>query len=370
MLRRSITYFEGTLLPSQIEYLKKFRQRVQTEEGPDPVSFPPTHTLELTREGQTVTVVKPHRGREPLPPWLRLKLPQGPGYKNYIRLKNQMREKKLATVCEEAKCPNIGECWGGDGDSEVATATIMLMGDECTRGCRFCSVKTRKQPKPLDPDEPRNVALALRDIGVDYIVMTMVDRDDISDGGAHHVAQTIQEVQKANPNLLIECLVGDFRGRAECIDVVARSGLNVYAHNIECVERITPWVRDRRATYRQSLEALRYAKVSKETLYTKSSLMLGLGEKEAEIRQALIDLRDAGVDFVTLGQYLQPSSTRMKVERYVHPDEFENWKVEGEKLGFRYIASGPMVRSSYRAGEFFISNVLKLDKKAAEKHSI
>eukprot|EP00760_Papus_ankaliazontas_P033665 PhM_4_TR657/c0_g1_i1/m.74500/K03644/lipA; lipoyl synthase len=338
---------------NKVEFLRKFREKISTEEGPKDAA-------DSLTKGLPCAVPRVNRGKEPLPLWLKLKIPRGTTYPNYLRLKNNMKQKGLATVCQEAKCPNIGECWGG-GEGEAATATIMLMGDECTRACRFCSVKTRRQPKPLDADEPRKVAEALAEVGVDYIVMTMVDRDDLTDGGAHHVAETIRGLKARNPSLLVECLVGDFRGKSENVDVVATAGLDVYAHNIECVERVTPWVRDRRAGYRQSLETLRHVK-EKHGIYTKSSIMLGLGEKPEEIRQTMQDLRDVGVDFVTLGQYLQPDRTRMKVVRYAHPDEFNMWRTEGEAMGFRYVASGPMVRSSYRAGEFFIKNVLRKDK--------
>jgi lipoic acid synthetase len=275
-----------------------------------------------------------------------------------------MRSKKLSTVCEEAKCPNIGECWGG-GDGEAATATIMLMGSHCTRGCRFCSVMTSRTPPPLDVEEPTKTAAAVAEMGVDYIVMTMVDRDDLPDGGAAHVKQCIEAVKEKSPQLLLEALVGDWHGDLELVKLIANSGLNVYAHNIECVERITPNVRDRRATYRQSLATLEHALKSNTSLVTKSSIMLGLGEQEAEVRQALRDLRTAGVQAVTLGQYLQPSRTRLKVSRYAHPSEFARWEEEAMGMGFLYCASGPMVRSSYRAGEYYLKNIVDNKNKMA-----
>lgn len=317
------------------------------------------------------------RGQEPLPKWLRLTKPQGLSQSRFNTLKKSMREKKLATVCEEARCPNIGECWGGTGKDEneihMPTATIMIMGDTCTRACRFCSVKTAKVPAPLDPLEPQKTAKAVGEMGVGYIVITMVDRDDLPDGGADHVAQTIREVKTKTP-VLLECLVGDFTGKYECVEKIANSGLDVYAHNIECVERCTPRVRDRRAGYRQSLTVLEYAKKATfgnpkindgKGILTKTSIMLGFDETEEEIRQALRDCRTAGIDAVTLGQYLQPSRTRMKVGRYVHPKEFEMWKTEADAMGFLYCASGPMVRSSYRAGEYYMSSLLKRQKSAA-----
>lgn len=308
------------------------------------------------------------RGRDPLPPWLKLKLPKGATHQpRYNQIRRTMREKGLATVCEEAKCPNIGECWGGgtneDGEDGAATATIMLMGAHCTRGCRFCSVLTSRTPPPLDPLEPEKTADAVNAMGVDYIVLTMVDRDDLPDAGANHVARCITEIKAKTPELLMEALVGDFNGRFELVETVANSGLNVYAHNIECVERITPNVRDRRATYKQSMKVLEHASTLKGhggiPLITKSSIMLGLGETEAEIRQTMRDLRNVGVSAVTLGQYLQPSRTRLKVSRYAHPTEFEMWEKEAKEMGFVYCASGPMVRSSYRAGEYYLRNVIK-----------
>ncbi|KPI90057.1 putative lipoic acid synthetase mitochondrial precursor [Leptomonas seymouri] len=301
------------------------------------------------------------RGEEPLPPWLKLKVPKGMNHRpRFNRIRRSMREKKLSTVCEEAKCPNIGECWGGDEDEGTATATIMVMGSHCTRGCRFCSVLTSRRPPPLDPEEPEKVAAAVREMGVDYIVMTMVDRDDLSDGGASHVDRCVRTIKEKNPSLMLEALVGDFHGDLSLVERVASSPLSVYAHNIECVERITPRVRDRRASYKQSLQSLEHVtKFTKGQLLTKSSIMLGLGEEEAEVRQTLRDLRTAGVSALTLGQYLQPSRTRLKVARYAHPKEFEMWEKEALGMGFLYCASGPMVRSSYRAGEYYIKNILK-----------
>lgn len=310
------------------------------------------------------------RGSEPLPKWLKLKVPKGaPQQGKYNRILKSMKEKKLSTVCQEAKCPNIGECWGG-GDGGTATATIMLMGSHCTRGCRFCAVMTSRTPPPLDTEEPTKTAIAVNEMGVEYIVLTMVDRDDLPDGGAQHVAKCITEIKAKTPTILLEALVGDFHGDRNLVEMVASSPLNVYAHNIECVERVTPNVRDRRAAYRQSLGVLEHAaKFAGNRLITKSSIMLGLGEEEQEIRQTLRDLRTAGVSAVTLGQYLQPSKTRLKVSRYAHPDEFAMWEREAMQMGFAYCASGPMVRSSYRAGEYYLTEYLRkrdADKSAGE----
>ncbi|XP_066583642.1 lipoyl synthase 1, mitochondrial isoform X2 [Prorops nasuta] len=297
---------------------------------------------------------KGENARLRLPPWLKTEIPIG---KSYSRIKSQLRTLKLSTVCEEARCPNIGECWGG-GDHGTATATIMLMGDTCTRGCRFCSVKTARAPPPLDPEEPVNTAIAVTEWGLDYIVLTSVDRDDLTDGGASHIATTVNELKKRS-NILIECLVPDFRGNTDCVRKIVESKLDVYAHNIETVERLTPFVRDRRAQYRQSLSVLEAAKKFNADLITKSSIMLGLGETDEEIEQAMKDLRNAGVDALTLGQYMQPTKRHLKVIEYITPGKFDYWKKVGEQQGFLYTASGPLVRSSYKAGEFFLTNVLK-----------
>lgn len=277
--------------------------------------------------------------------------------KNYTKLKNTLRELNLHTVCEEARCPNIGDCWGG-GEHQTATATIMLMGDECTRGCRFCSVKTSRSPKSLDEMEPEKTSEAISRWGLDYVVLTSVDRDDLIDGGSAHFAKTVQLLKQKSPKILVECLTGDFQGDMTCVDRVANSGLDVYAHNVETVEALTPYVRDRRAKYRQSLKVLESAKKAKPGLLTKTSVMLGLGETDEEILQTMKDLRAINVDFLTLGQYMRPTKRHMKVHEYVTPEKFDYWAKVGEELGFKYTASGPLVRSSYKAGEFFITNYL------------
>jgi lipoic acid synthetase len=257
-------------------------------------------------------------------------------------------------VCEEAKCPNIGECWGG------GTATIMVMGDTCTRGCRFCNVKTAKFPGALDPEEPANVARSLKDMDLNYVVITTVDRDDLPDQGAQHFANIIRAVKEANPKLRLETLAGDFQGSETHLKTLLDSdGISVFAHNIETVERMTSQVRDRRATYRQSLTVLANAKKIKPGIVTKTSIMLGLGEARSEVIQAMKDCLEAGVEIFTLGQYLQPSSWHLPVIDYVTPEQFKEYERIGLELGFKYVASGPLVRSSYRAGEFFIEAFLK-----------
>ncbi|XP_044758760.1 lipoyl synthase, mitochondrial [Coccinella septempunctata] len=290
-----------------------------------------------------------------LPPWLKTKIPTG---KNFSKLKEQLRDLNLHTVCEEARCPNIGECWGG-GEHKTTTATIMLLGDTCTRGCRFCSVKTSRAPPAPDPNEPINTATAIASWGLDYIVLTSVDRDDLQDGGSNHFAETVREIKKRNKAILIECLVPDFRGDLDCVKTIVESQLDVYAHNIETVERLTPFVRDRRAKYRQSLSTLKAAKSFNSELITKSSIMLGLGESDKEVEQTLVDLKEAQVDCVTLGQYMQPTKRHLKVVEYVTPEKYKQWEELGSEMGFLYVASGPLVRSSYKAGEFFISSILK-----------
>lgn len=290
-----------------------------------------------------------------LPPWLKREIPVG---KNFSRLKSDLRGLKLATVCEEARCPNIGECWGGE--EGTATATIMLMGDTCTRGCRFCSVKTARAPPPLDPMEPENTAHAIVEWGLDYVVLTSVDRDDLEDAGANHIGQTISKIKETKPSLKVECLSPDFGGNLSLVDkVTVNTGLDVFAHNIETVERLTPGVRDPRAKYRQTLAVLEHAKASRSDLVTKTSIMMGLGETEEEVLTTMTELREVGVDCLTLGQYMQPTKRHLKVKEYVTPATFDHWKQVGDEMGFLYTASGPLVRSSYKAGEFFIKNIVE-----------
>uniref|UniRef100_A0A1B6CVV3 Lipoyl synthase, mitochondrial n=1 Tax=Clastoptera arizonana TaxID=38151 RepID=A0A1B6CVV3_9HEMI len=297
-----------------------------------------------------------------LPPWLKKEIPIG---SNFSRLKSELRSLNLHTVCEEARCPNIGECWGG-GTHGTATATIMLLGDTCTRGCRFCSVKTSRAPPPPDIKEPFNTASAIATWGLDYVVLTSVDRDDLPDGGSNHFAETVREIKRQNSNILVECLVPDFRGDVTCVRTIVESGLDVFAHNVETVEELTPFVRDRRAAYRQTMSVLQTAKEMNPEIITKSSIMLGLGETDDQVLQTLKDLQTAGVDCVTLGQYMQPTKRHLKVIEYVTPAKFKFWEETGNSMGFLYTASGPLVRSSYKAGEFFISSILKNRKAKAE----
>jgi len=294
----------------------------------------------------------------PKPRWLKAKPADSD---NYQKLRSTVRELGLATVCEEARCPNIGECWGG-GEDSTATATIMIMGDTCTRGCRFCSVKTSKAPPPLDPEEPAKVSTAIAKWGLDYVVLTSVDRDDLADQGSNHFREVIQQLKIKKPDLLVEALTPDFQGQEDLIEKVATSGLDVYAHNMETVERLTHLVRDRRAKYQQSLDVLSYVKSLNAGCLTKTSLMLGFGETDEDIRQTLRDLRNIDVDVVTFGQYLQPTKKHVPVKEYITPEKFETCQKEAESMGFLYVASGALVRSSYKAGEFFLKNYLRENK--------
>ena len=279
------------------------------------------------------------------PSWLKVRAPGG---ERYTWIKHKAREMGLHTVCEEAQCPNIGECWGG------GTATFMVMSDICTRGCRFCAVNTKRIGPPLDTGEPTKLANTIAAMGLDYVVVTSVNRDDLPDQGAGHFASCIQEIRAKSPETMIEVLIPDFQGRPELIQQVVEASPNVIAHNIETIERLTPSVRDPRAGYRQSLSVLNNLKQKDPHGYTKSSIMVGLGETEEEVITAMADLRAVGTDFLTLGQYLKPGTKHLKVKDYIEPEQFDRYREVGEGLGFRYVASGPLVRSSYKAGEFFI----------------
>lgn len=298
---------------------------------------------------------------QPKPSWLKKEI-SIPGGEDYIRLKKSIDTLKLNTVCTEAKCPNLGECWSGKDHGSIATATIMLLGDECTRGCRFCAVKTSKKPPLPDPEEPERCAEAISNWKIDYVVLTQVDRDDLEDGGSGHFSKTVKLIKEKSPKMLVECLTGDFAGNEKSIESMANSGLDVYAHNMETVEPLQKFVRDPRANYQQSLNVLRLAKQINPKLITKSSIMLGFGETDQEVEQTMKDLRSHGVDCLTLGQYLRPTKKHTKVIEFVPPEKFNHWKEVGEKMGFLYVASGPMVRSSYRAGEYFIKNILEKRK--------
>lgn len=274
------------------------------------------------------------------PQWLRAPMPAGRGFD---AVKATVKEHRLATVCEEAKCPNIGECWN------AGTATLMLMGAVCTRACRFCAVDTGNPRGWLDADEPANSARTVQLMKLKYVVLTSVNRDDLPDGGASHFAACVREIKRLNPNTAVEALTPDFQGHLADVEVVVGSGLDVFAQNVETVRRLTHPVRDPRAGYEQTLNVLAHAKKYRPDVLTKTSLMLGLGETDEEIGEAMVDMRAAGVDILTLGQYLRPTMNHLPIERWVTPEEFERYRERALELGFLECVSGPLVRSSYRA---------------------
>ena len=278
------------------------------------------------------------------PPWLKVSLPSGDDYE---RVKAKVSNLALNTVCKEAACPNLAECWG------AGTATIMILGDTCTRGCRFCNVKTGNPRGQVDWLEPVRVADAVRDLGWRYLVLTAVDRDDLPDGGALIFANTIREIHARVPGAKVEILSGDYRGDLRALDIVMDAQPDVFAHNLETVRRLTPSVRDKRAAYDQSLRMLAYAKGRAPERFTKTSLMLGLGEEPAEVEAAMDDARAAGVDIFTMGQYLQPSKRHLPVKTFVTPEEFERFGQLARGKGFHQVVSSPLSRSSYHAEQAF-----------------
>ena len=286
----------------------------------------------------------------PKPPWLKVRAPGG---ETYGRLKETFRALDLHTVCEEARCPNVGECWS------EGTATVMLLGDTCTRGCRFCAVTTGNPRGAVDGREPEHVARAISKLELQYVVLTMVDRDDLLDGGASHVARTVTRLKELRPDILAETLLGDFGGHLDYVDVTVDAKPDVWAHNIEVVRRLQRTIRDVRCSYDRSLDVLRRAKERAPERITKSSIMVGIGETDDEVLETLADLRAAGVDLVTLGQYLRPTPKHAEVHRYVDPATFKRFEEEANRLGFLYAASGPLVRSSYKAAEVFVRGVLR-----------
>jgi lipoic acid synthetase len=283
------------------------------------------------------------------PSWLKIRPPKNP--ENYKQIKEDLSKLGLATVCQEASCPNMAECWSG------GTATFMIMGEICTRGCKFCNVKTGL-PQALDPLEPQKVAFAVKKMQLDYVVITSVDRDELEDQGAKHFAETIKVVRKLNPNTLIEVLIPDFRGKLELVDQIIAANPEVIAHNVETIPRLQRSVRDFRANYEQSKKVLSHIKKKAPKIYTKSALMVGLGETKPEMIETLQDLRTVPVEIMTIGQYLRPSEKHLKVDSYIPPETFKWYKEEGEKMGYLYVAAGPFIRSSYRAGELFLKALI------------
>lgn len=292
------------------------------------------------------------------PAWLKVPLPGGEGY---AKLKRMTRELGLNTVCQEARCPNLGECWRGkEAGGAGATMTIMVLGDECTRRCRFCAVKTVDKAAPPDPAEPAHVAAAVAELGLSYLVITSVDRDDLSDGGASHYAACIRETRSASPDTVLETLIPDYTG-ANLATLMAATP-DVLAHNVEVVPRLQRKMRDPGCSFERSLETLTEAKRLVPGTFTKSSLMLGIGEATEEALETMQALCDAGVDFLTLGQYLRPSPKHAPVARYVEPSEFDELRRAGEAMGFAYVAAGPLVRSSYKAAEYFAERLVRARK--------
>jgi lipoic acid synthetase len=281
------------------------------------------------------------------PKWLRAKMPSGAGFSS---VRQTVKTHRLSTVCEESMCPNIGECWNN------GTATIMVMGSVCTRACRFCAVDTGNPHGWLDPEEPLNTARAVKLMDLRYVVITSVDRDDLPDGGAAHYASCVREIKAMNPETAVEALTPDFNGVMSDVEKVVDSGLEVFAQNVETVRRLTHPVRDPRASYEQTLAVLAHAKRHRPDVLTKTSLMLGLGERDHEILKAMDDLREAGVDILTFGQYLRPTPNHLAVERYVSPEEFDAYRREGLDKGFLEVVAGPLVRSSYRADRVLEKN--------------
>lgn len=279
------------------------------------------------------------------PEWLKIKPPAG----KYDNVDQIVKQHGLFTVCQEAHCPNMSECWSG------GTATFMIMGDVCTRACKFCAVKTGNPMKRLDKDEPKKLAAALKQLKIfDYVVITSVDRDDLPDQGASHFANCIEEIKKQIPEIIVEVLIPDFRGSIELLKRIIDANPDVIAHNIETVERLQRKARDVRANYSQSLSILENIKKINNNIYTKTSIMLGLGETDKEVIRAMEDLRKINVDIITFGQYLRPSSRHLPVNEYVKPEKFKYFEQKALELGFLYCASGPFVRSSYKAGELFL----------------
>lgn len=294
------------------------------------------------------------------PSWLKVSIPTGSTVQFVSSTK---ADRSLYTVCEEALCPNRHECWSS------GTATFMLMGDVCTRACKFCAVNSGKPNEWLDVDEPRKLAEAISLLKLKYVVLTSVTRDDLPDGGAQHLADCILAIKNHNPNILVEILIPDFGGNIAALRTIVESPVDVIAHNIETVERLTAKVRDPRASYDQSLKVLENVKLMDPYRFTKSSIMLGVGETHEDIIESFKDLREKNVDFLTIGQYLRPSLRHMPVEKYIHPDIFDSLKKEALEIGFLYVASGPLVRSSYKAGEFFIENIVRKRRKSNQSTS-
>ncbi|MEK6843707.1 MAG: lipoyl synthase [Candidatus Micrarchaeota archaeon] len=304
--------------------------------------------LKLAQDNKTAMLEERMKTQLQKPAWLKIRPPTTQKFETVLET---LKANKLHTVCEEAHCPNISECWSS------GTATFMVLGDTCTRGCRFCNVRKGRAGIPIDPQEPENLAKAVKEWGLTYVVITSVDRDDLPDQGANHFAQCIRELRKNN--VLVEVLIPDFRGNDELLKIIVDAKPNVIAHNIETIERLQKYARDYRANYWQSIKLLKKVKEFDSQIFTKTSIMLGLGEKEEEVLIALKDLTSNSVDVVTFGQYLRPSIMHLPVTEYVAPEKFEQYNESARKMGFLYVAGGPFIRSSYKAGELFMEGILK-----------
>ncbi len=302
-----------------------------------------------TKQNQAV-ITKLTKNQLPKPSWMKIRPPTTD---RFVHIKKLLKEKKLNTVCAEARCPNISECWSG------GTATFMIMGDTCTRACRFCMVKSGNPKGKLDPKEPENLVKAIEIMKLEYVVLTCVTRDDLADGGAEHWVNCITALKKAHPKLIIELLISDLNGNLDALKKIIDAHPHVLGHNLETVERLQGAVRDPRANYQKSLKILASSKKFDPTIYTKTSLMVGIGETEDEIIATMKDSRAQNIDIITFGQYLRPSPFHLPVKEYVKPEQFNRYKTLAKEHGFLYCASGPFVRSSYRAGEYFLKNTLQ-----------
>ena len=299
--------------------------------------------IKAIKDGIKVSVEYSDQTNPNKPNWFKVKIPTG---ENFLSLKNKVHELKLSSVCEESKCPNIGECWNHK------TATLMVMGNVCTRACRFCSVDTGNPKGWLDQEEPRKIAETIAFMSLNYVVLTSVDRDDLMDGGSSHIARCVASSKKISPDVVIEVLSPDFRGNLDHLDTLLESGLDVFSQNIETVKRLTHAVRDPRTGYDQTLKMLRHA--SNKGLLSKSGMMLGLGEERDEVIKTMSDLRENGVKILTLGQYLRPTKNHLPVKKYIHPDEFTEYSQIGKDIGIDEVVAGPLIRSSYRADKAFM----------------
>ena len=312
--------------------------------------LPTVDSSQITTESCSGTLVESNkvrasRERKRLPKWFKTSLPIGKSQSAYNSTMASVKDNDLNTVCVEARCPNIHDCWGR------GTATFMIAGDVCTRGCRFCAVNTAKTPPPLNPDEPEDLATAIESMGINHAVITVVNRDDLPDGGASHYRKCIMAVHERCPDVGIELLCSDLDGNLESLKILLNGlPIRVFAHNVECVPRLDKIVRDRRASFTQSLEILSEAKNLRPDLKTKTSIMVGIGETDSEVIEAMEMIRSSEVDMITLGQYLQPGERHLPVDRFPEPSQFADWDKEAREMGFSAVASGPLVRSSYRAG--------------------